>query len=258
MSTSPTPGPAPATSPESTATLSEGQRIINIFVAPTKTFTDLKARGNWSWIVPWLILLVAGYAFVGTIAQKVGFRQVTENQIRLSAKAQERMEKVPPEQRERAINVAAAITKGVSFGFPILALVFHLIVALVLWATFNVGFGAQARFATSLAVVIYSRLPELIKVVLVIVSLVAGVDPQSFNIENPVATNLGFFVDPSAHLALHRLASAVDIFSLWIVILLGIGFSCVAKVKKGAALATVFGWYAFVTLWAVGWAALFG
>jgi hypothetical protein len=257
MSTSATPGSMPEI-PSTEPPLSEGQRLINVFIAPSKTFTDLKTRGNWSWIVPWLILVVAGYAFVGTIAQKVGFRQVTENQIRLSAKAQARMDQVPPEQRERALNTGATITKGISFAFPVIAILFHLIVALVLWATFNFVLGAEARFGTSLAIVIYSRLPELIKLALVIISLVAGADPQSFNIENPAATNLGFFVDPSVHLALYKLASAVDVFSLWIVVLLGIGFSSVTKVKRGTAIATVFGWYALITLWAVGWAALFG
>jgi hypothetical protein len=255
MSTSATPGPDVATAP---LALSESQRIINVFIAPTKTFTDLKGKGNWNWVIPWLVLLFASAAFIGTVAVKVGFRQVTENQMRLSAKAQERMEQLSPEQRERSMNLAAGFTKGAILSVPVLAFVFYLIVAAVLMATFNFGLGAEVPFGTSLAIVIYSRLPELIKVVLVVVSLLAGADPQSFNIENPVATNLGFFVDPSTHIVLNRLASAVDVISLWIVVLLGIGFASVSKVKRGTAIATVFGWYALVTLLAMGWAALFG
>jgi hypothetical protein len=40
----------------------------------------------------------------------------------------------------------------------------------------------------------------------------------------------------------------LDIFLIWTLILTAIGFTCVSKVKRSAALAIVFGWWAVLTL----------
>ncbi len=256
MSTPVTPSanPLPGSTAEATPTLSEGERLINVFIAPSKTFTDLKRKA--SWFVPWLVLAIASLAFIGVVAQKVGFRQITENAMRMNPKAQDRIAQMPAEQRQAAMRISVTITEAITFAVPVIALVIYVIVAAVLMATFNFGMGAEVPFGTSLAIVIYARLPEIIKALLIIISLFAGADPESFNIQNPIASNLGFFVDASAHPALHSLASAFDIFSIWVIVLTGIGFSCVSKVKKSTAIGVVFGWYALITLVGVGWLAL--
>jgi len=43
-------------------------------------------------------------------------------------------------------------------------------------------------------------------------------------------------------------ATAVDIFMIWTLVLTAIGFTCVSKVKSGTAYAIVFGWWAVLTL----------
>jgi len=257
MSTPVTPSanPLPGSTAEATPTLSEGERLINVFIAPSKTFTDLKRKA--SWFVPWLVLAIASWAFMGVVAQKVGFRQVTENQIRMSPKAQEKMAEMSPEQRETITGYRAMGIKVVSFLLPVIVLLIYVIIAAVLMATFNFGMGTEVPFGTSLAIVIYARLPEIIMLLLTIVALFAGADPESFNLDNPVASNLGFLVDVSAHPALYKLASAFDIFSIWVIVLTGIGFSCVSKVKQSTAIGAVFAWYALKTLVVVGIAAVF-
>jgi hypothetical protein len=69
----------PATPTPEPAALSEGARLINTFIAPSKTFTDL--RRNASWWAPFIILSVAGLAFFMIVGQKINFRKVAENQI---------------------------------------------------------------------------------------------------------------------------------------------------------------------------------
>jgi len=252
MSTSPTPASTPAA--ETAPALSEGQRLIDVFVAPSKTFSDLRRKA--SWLVPFLILAAVAWLYIGAAAYKVGFRQITENAMRMNPKAQEAMAQLPPEQREARMEFGAKITKWISFVAPAFALLFYLLVAAVLMGTFNFGLGAEVPFVTSLAIVVYARLPEVIRVVLSVVALFAGADPESFNIENPIASNLGYFVDVSAHPALHKLASSADIFTIWFIVLLGIGFASVSKVKKSTAIGVVFAWYVLITLVRVGWTAL--
>jgi hypothetical protein len=81
--------------------------------------------------------------------------------------------------------------------------------------------------------------------------------PDSFSFQNPVATNPGYFLNPADNLLLYNLASAVDIFMIWTLVLTAIGFTCVSKVKKGTSYAVVFGWWAVFTLLMAGLGAAF-
>ena len=56
---------------------------------------------------------------------------------------------------------------------------------------------------------------------------------------------------------LYSLASSLDIFLIWTLILTAIGFTCLSKVKRGTALAIVFGWWAVLTLTAAALGAAF-
>ena len=60
--------------------LTETQRVIDIFVAPSKTFHDIRRKATfWG---PLLILIVISVAYGFTIQQKIGWEQVFENNIR--------------------------------------------------------------------------------------------------------------------------------------------------------------------------------
>jgi hypothetical protein len=47
---------------------------------------------------------------------------------------------------------------------------------------------------------------------------------------------------------LYSVASAVDIFVIWTLVLTAMGFMCVSKIKTGTAYAVVFGWWMVFTL----------
>jgi hypothetical protein len=248
LPTSPVPTPDPAP-------LSEGARLIDTFIAPSKTFTDL--RRNASWWAPFLLMIVVSAAMVYTAGAKIGFRKIMENQMQAQPKAQERLEKLPADQREQQMVQGAKVTQIISYAFPVITLIFWLIIAGALFATFKFAVGAAVSFKVSLAIVIYAALPLMLKTLLALVSIVAGMSPDTFSFQNPVATNPGYFMNPADNVLLYSLASAVDIFMIWTLALTAIGFTCVAKIKTGTAYAIVFGWWAFFTLLGAGAGAAF-
>jgi hypothetical protein len=67
-------------------------------------------------------------------------------------------------------------------------------------------------------------------------------------IQNPVATNPGYFLSPADSPFLFGLASSIDVFMIWTLVLTAIGFTCVSKVKRPTAMLIVFGWYVVITL----------
>jgi hypothetical protein len=250
MAAAPVVPASPTPIPES-APLSEGARIIDTFIAPSKTFTDL--RRNASWWAPFLLFVLVSTVFVYTAGQKIGFRKIMENQMQAQPKAQERLEQMPAEQREQQMEKGAKFTGFIAYAFPVITLIIWLVIALLLFATFKVAAGADVSFKVSLAIVVYSALPLILKSLLALVSVFAGMNPESFSFQNPVATNPGYFMNPANGVFLYSVATNVDIFAIWTLVLTAIGFTCVSKVKRGTSFAIVFGWWIVSTL---GFAAL--
>lgn len=244
---------------ESTPGLSQIQRVTNIFSAPSKTFTDIK-NGHKSWWLPFIIYIVLGYAFFGVVSTKVGMRQVSENQLRLSGqKTQDRLAQLTPEQRESQMKISVAITEGIFYATPIVLLIIGVVVSAVLLGTINFGFGGRAKFGSVFSMWMYAMLPSMVKTLLGIAVLLAGAAPESFNVKNYAPTNLGAFLSPTdTGPALYSLASSIDIVTIWCMVVMGIGLATVAGVKRGSGYISVFGWWILIVLLGVGGAALMG
>jgi len=90
-----------------------------------------------------------------------------------------------------------------------------------------------------------------------ILSLAVGVNSEGFNIKNPVATNPAYFLDPTGNRFVYGMASALDLFVLWTLILMAIGYSAVSKLKRSTAVAVIIGWYLVWKLVTSGAAVLF-
>ncbi len=223
-------------------------------VAPTKTFADL--RRNSSWWAPFVLISVVGLIFVFVMGQQIGFDQITKNEIARSPRRAEQLDRLSPAEKVRQLEISAAVTRYISYGVPVIDLIAFLLIAAVLLGTLNVA-GASLSFKTTLAVVVYSSLPGLIGAVLGTVSMYAGVDREGFNVRNPVATNPAYFMDPMGNKFLYIMASALDVFVVWTIVLMGIGFACNSKIKRSSALAIVAGWYIFYKLLGAGLAAAF-
>lgn len=239
--------------PEGTqpAGLSHGSRIVNIFLEPSATFADLKR--STSWWPAFLFMMVVGYLMVFAVQQKVGWERVSQNemQARMSGSAAERFESMTPEQRAQQMSISVTITRVMSLAWPIMALISMVVIAAVLMATFNFGLGAQIPFKMAFAVVVFSFLISSVRSLLAAASLFVG-NPEDFYFSNPVGTNLGFFIDSKESPVLHAFGTYVDVISIWMLIVMGIGFATVSKVKKGSAWSVVFGWYALIALAVTG------
>lgn len=250
MAAAPLPPVAPSPTQEP-APLSQGARILNTFIAPSKTFTDL--RRSASWWAPWLLISVFSVAFLFTIGKQVGFEQASKYQIAHSTRAAQ----LPPEQQERQIQVSVKILQGLTYGIPVVILFFTLIPALVLWVTFKVGFSAETTFGQAFAIGIYAGLPNIIGAILGIISLFAGVNPEGFDSNNPVGTNLAYYLDPdTTNKFIRGMASSLDVIIIWSIVLIGIGFSSTSKVKRSTAIIVVACWYLIWKLITSGLASL--
>ena len=244
----------PAAAPQTAApALSDTQRILNTFIAPSKTFSDL--RRNSRWWVPWIVLAIASVVFMVVIEQKVGFDQIAHTMTANSSRAAQ-MEQLPPDQRAQRYESMAKFTRILAYASPLTTLLVYLIIAAVLMGTFRFGAGADVGYKTSLAIVIYGSLPFVISALLGILSLSAGANPGSFNLNNPVASNPAYFMDMAGNKFFYTLASALDVFTIWSIVLMAIGFARNSKLRAGTCFTVIASWYLLWKLLTAGLALL--
>jgi hypothetical protein len=238
------------------AGLSQIERVVDTFVAPSKTFADIRRSAAW-WL-PFVLIVLLSYCFTFALQSHIGWQRATTNMMNADPAAQARLDKLPPDQKQRQMTAIVGFTRVISFAYPIVILLSALIVAGVMMLSFNVGLGAHANYGRYLAVWLYSSLVLMLKAVLTIVLMFVG-DPDNFNIKDPIGSNLGYYLSANSIPAwLHSLLSSLDIFAIWTAVVLTIGFSIVCNVSRKAAAGVVFGWWGLIVLLGVGWAAIFG
>jgi hypothetical protein len=217
-------------------------RVLLTFTNPSRAFA--RFGSGQSWWLPYLLVALVSLGFAATIGGKVGWDTVTRNSLANSPRQQARLDQVPAAQQAQQIAMIARITRTTSYvGFVIGPLFFAAIVAGILLASLNFALGGHARFGPLFAVYFFSSLPQVIKLLLATLTLLFGIGAESFQINNPIGSNPGFYLAGSAvpHWAISIL-SWVDVFLIWQLVLLTIGCAIVAKVSRGKAAAVVFGW----------------
>jgi hypothetical protein len=244
---------ASSVAPTEQPALSQGERVIDTFVAPSKTFSDIRRSATW-W-VPWLLMAIASLALVTVVDKKLGMEKVVENQMALSPKQAEKLDQLPPDQRASQIQTIVKFNRAVAYSYPVVAVIVVAVIAAVLLGTFNFGLGAHLSFHQCMAISMYASLPGIIKALIAILAISVG-GGEAFTFQNPVASNLGALVDPSPHF-LYSIATSLDIFTIWILVLTGLGYACVTKLKTGTCMAVIFGWWVIVVLGGAGIGALF-
>jgi hypothetical protein len=235
--------------------LSQVERVVDTFIAPSKTFTDILR--NTSWWLPFLLLVVTSLVTTVVVEKQVGWERVAENQIHQNPKQEEKMAGLTDAQRAAQIRVTGVVYRYLSYGSFVFILVFVSMFALIYWASFNFGLGARTTFGQMFAVCMYASLPRLLTMLLSIVTLLFGGSAEAYDMRNPVGTNLAYFM-PDAGPAVKAALSFFDVIGLWQLALLVIGMAIVAKVSKGQAAAVVVGWWVIGMIVSVGIAIVTG
>jgi hypothetical protein len=111
----------------------------------------------------------------------------------------------------------------------------------------NGVFGGQISFKTAFSVACYANLVGILGTLMAVPIILFG-DPEHINLQNPLPTNLGFFLNPTdTPKPLMSLAGSFDVLTLWMMALLGIGFA--EAIGPKAKNLTVF--FCFFGLWAL-------
>ena len=113
---------------------------------------------------------------------------------------------------------------------------------LVLWLVGKL-FDAKESVAAAIMIATYAEVPRIVQI---LTNAAQGLfmSPEKLNSINSVGFNLARFMDPDhASAVMVALASRVDLFTIWVTVLLAIGLSVVGKIpKQQAAIAAGITW----------------
>jgi hypothetical protein len=215
--------------------MGEIRRLAGIFWEPRPVFEDLAAKPRF--LVPLILLTVLSTVYLAAFAKVIGFEDLTRRQL----ESNPRTAQLPAEQRERAIEQGAKFAAPMAYAGGIVGITLvSLLVAGVLLGCMNLAGGAKLRYSQAFSITCYSWLPSGIAQVLALIILFLK-DPADFDLQHPLPLNVGAFLDrASVGGFVHSLASSIDLFSIWIILLMALGFSTAAKkMSFGKALGLV-------------------
>lgn len=227
-------------------------RLIGVVTSPARTFELL--RDNPQWIVALVVLALIG----GGVGQFAQSRVDSADMVRTFMERSSR--DFTDEQIEEAIarQEGQSPAIGIVFTFLFMVLV-PLLGALYFWIGTRL-FGGDPSYRQSLATLVHAMVPWWgIKSLLTVPALLAR-DEISYEeaTSGLLPSNLAFLVSDEASLALKGLAASIDLFSIWSLVLMAIGFSIVARVSKLSSGVLTFGLWALVTAVTLIPALLFG
>lgn len=225
--------------------MTEAERIAGVFWEPRPVFEDLAQRPRW-W-APLIILTALSVVLVVTLSRVVGWEPMVRQQIESNA----RLAQMPADQRERAIEVGVKSASimgyvGAAGGLAVSAL----LIAAVMLGSLNLLGGARLKYRQAFSVTCYSFLPTGISSVLILVVMFLK-DPAEFSLQNALPVHLGAFLNPRTTAKwLYTLASSLNLFTFWVMLLMALGFSVASKrLTFGKSLAlVVLPWAVFVLL----------
>lgn len=233
MATEPMPTPAPAV--EVQAAISPFGRIIGMFFSPKGTFEDIVRKPTW--ILPMILTVLLATIGVVALNQHFDWRSYMVQQMEKSPRAAN----LTAEQKEKQAEMGAKYSPifAYAFGIPVPAISL-LIIALVLMGAYNLMAGAGANFQTSLSIVTHAFVPATVVGTILFITVLYLKPIGTFDLDNPVATNLAVLLPEDSAKWLVGLCKNIDLLEFWKLILLAIGFAAVNPRKlKGAKSFTV-------------------
>jgi hypothetical protein len=256
------PQPQPATRPEEPARLGPVQRFFGVLLSPGETFADINRKPTW--LVPLLIsmLLALGFAYFFEWRVKPNWEEIVRTQTR---KVMERFgQPMPPDEELRKSAARQPLIAKV--GAPVRPL-FTIFFLSGLYVIGMILMTAQTTYKKILSVLTWSYAGTmLVQIAVLVLSLMLKDEErlQALDPTNPgafAATNLAAFLPPGTSGALVFAAAGIDVFTIWFLILLVLGFVAISDSKsftKGKAATLVFGLWVISLFVGAALGALFG
>lgn len=208
--------------------------FVDIFYAPSSVFAR-RSDGKFGLALLFLAIVILALVFL----TKNAMQPVMDAEwTRQTAAAMRKNPSITAEQMAGSRGIFETI------GPIIIAIVITLSAlgaGLVLWGVGKL-FDAKESLAAAMMIGTYAEFPRIVQV---LTNAAQGLvmNPEKLNSMNAVGFSIARFMDPDGAPLMIALASRVDLFTIWVTVLLAIGLHVVGKIpKQQAAIAAVITW----------------
>jgi Yip1-like protein len=246
------PAPTVVASPDRPGKPNSLGRIVAVLWKPLSTFESIAARPTWA--VALLVIVV-----VSAISASIWIPSIDVEEL-IRRRLESSQQNVDAAQLESVIQFTSRL-RWLMFLGPIVFFqpVAFAVVALVFYLVFRVT-GSEQRYQQSLAVTVHSFMPLAVAALLAIPLLLSrgSISADEVMSGGVLASNLGFLAGEDASPATVALLQSLDFFSLWSIVLLGIGYSRSTGLPRLSVAISVVAMWALWILARVGMASAAG
>ena len=234
-------------------------RLIGVYFSPGETFQEIGRAPRI--LIPMIVLALLTMTAVIVVSQRISFEQGAAQRID-DAREQG---KITPEQAETQKEQTKKFMSVFKYVIPVIAAIFTVVMALAfagLAKLISSMMGIENNFKALLSVAVYALLAVAI-VSSVVATLLLYLKPvEEIDPNNPVSSNVAALLAVAGVKGLPKFLNAllayVDVFYIWKVVLLGIGFAAVSrKLKTSTAVTYVSVVALLIALIGAAWTAVF-
>lgn len=229
-------------------------RLVGVLVAPGETFRSIAERPTW--LPPLLLLALLGAVVAFAIQMRTDPEEMVRGQIE-AIKVE-----VPQEQVDKMIEDAESRTTGAKLGLAAIGIVvqaaLYAVVAALFWIGFRL-FGSEMDYLRSLATTLHGYMPLAVGS---LINLPLMLSRESLTFEESMqggvlVSSLKAMAPEDASPVTEALLGSLDLFTIWTLVLLTIGYKAVAKVSTAVASGIVILFWLVYVVGKVGLAAAF-
>jgi hypothetical protein len=201
--------------------------VIDIFYQPADVFRRRQDKSVWPPMLFVAISIAVIFFATFNTLEPMFDAEFTRN----AAKAMAKNPQITAEMMDKSRAIGTASTK---YGIGIVMLVSMFLLGSVAWLVGKL-FGSKQAYQAALVVAAWSYMPRVLGV---LINGVQGLlmDPAKINAALSISLSPARFMDPdSSNPLLYQLAGRFDLITIWVTVLLAIGFYVTGKVSKGKA-----------------------
>jgi hypothetical protein len=204
------------------------QRLAGVLLSPVETLRDIAARPTW--VVPLLLITLLGAGSSALVAPKVDVEATIREQMG--------DREIPPQQWEMSLKMGEFMNRW----SPAIALVTTPLILLVVAGLYLLAFkvfGGEGTFRQYFSVTAHAWIPQVVSGILLTIVLLTRDRIVASDVQTALMSNLGFLVEPKDAPLPFALLSSLDVFSIWTLVLMVLGYGMVSRLSRGMTIALV-------------------
>ena len=218
------------------------KKIALVLFTPRRVFESLKVKSShWDWILPLALMAIISLVIINVGSdylkndQKTAIENRIEKSTRLSEEQKAEQLRRITEGLEKTVGIQRVIITTMSAAGPFLS---TLVIALIVWVMAHHMQKSDILFGNTYRI---CALSYIVTVPATIIKFPLIVYHESFT---AAKTSLGLLLPESMEEGfLYSFLDSIDIFTIWIIILIGIGITAVTKFSLKKSVYPVFGMF---------------